>query len=130
MDEQVYSVLLNGMPFKTFMGFFLIGMIGALLFYLSIIYKALNPNSPKIIFDWRKVIRGIIKLLMSFASLAICIIYFKEISPFLFNITGTEHDHVVDINGFSALILGIGIDRLWTGLLRAGTDGAKYLKKK
>lgn len=129
MDEQVYSALLNGMAFKTFLGFFLSGVIGATLFYLGKIYKALNPNQPKLQLSARQVIRGLIKMILSLSSLAIFIIYFKEISPFFFNIVETEHEHVVDINSKSALILGLGIDRLWSTLLNLGAGGAKLIKR-
>ena len=130
MDEQVYSALLNGMAFKTFLPLFLIGTIGATLFYLGKIYKALNPNQPKLKLSAREVIRGLIKMVLSLTSLAIFIVYFKEMSPFFFNIAETEHEHVVDINMKSALILGLGIDRLWSTLLTLGEGGAKLMKGK
>lgn len=129
MDEQLYSTLLNGMAFKTFLGLFLVGAIGALLFYLGKIYKALNPNQPKLKLTVREVIRGLIKAILSFSSLALIIIYFKELSPFFLDIADTEHEHVVDINGKSALLLGLGIDRLWDGILTLGAGGAKLMKR-
>ena len=129
MDEQVSSALLNGMPLNTFLGLFLVGVIGATLFYLGKIYKALNPNQPKLRLSAREVIRGLIKMILSLSSLAIFIVYFKEISPFFFNIAETEHEHVVDINGKSALLLGLGIDRLWTTLLNLSAGAAKLMKR-
>lgn len=125
MDEEVYSLLLNGMPLKTFLGMFLMGVIGALLFYLGKIYKALNPNTPKLKLSVRDVIRGLIKMILSLSSLAVFIIYFKEMSPFFLNIADTDHEHIVDINGKSALLLGLGIDRLWNTLLNLGAGATK-----
>jgi hypothetical protein len=129
MIDEVYTVFLNGMPLKTFIGLFSMGLIGALLFYLGKIYKALNPKMPKLKISLREVIRAVIKLILSLSSLAICIVYFKEISPVLFNIAETEHEHVVDINGKSAILLGLGIDRLWSKLLSLSEGGAKLIKR-
>lgn len=129
MDEEIYTLLLNGMPFKTFLGFFLLGMAGAFMFYLGKLYKKINQPVREEI-SWRRFIAGAIHLILSVMSLAVCIIYFKEISPFLFNITDSEHQHVVNVNGFSSLMLGMAIDRLWTSLLQASQGGAKLFKKR
>ena len=130
MNEEVYTFMLNGMPLKTFIEMFLMGLIGAILFYLGKIYKALNPNTPRLKLSVRDVIRGLIKMILSLSSLAVFIIYFKEMSPFFFNIIETEHDHIVDINGKSSLLLGIGIDRLWNILLNMGSAGIKMKPKR
>lgn len=130
MDTEVYSTLLNGMPMKTFLGFFLVGVIGAMLFYLGKIYKALNPNQPRIHLTGRDIARGVIKGILSLSSLALIIIYFKELSPFFLNITDSDHEHVVDINGKSALLLGLGIDRLWNTLLGLSEGGVKMIKRR
>ena len=130
MDGEVYSMLLNGMPVKTFLGMFLMGLIGAMLFYLGKIYKALSPNTPRLKLSVRDVVRALIKMVLSLSSLAVFIIYFKEMSPFFFNITDTDHEHIVDINGKSALLLGIGIDRLWNIILNIGAGGVKLMSKR
>ena len=123
IDPEVAKLLLNGMSFKHFLVYFMIGMIGALMFFLGNLYSAIKTDTgTPFKWSWKAFMKGGIRVLLSLTSLAFSIIYFKEISPFLFNITG---DGVVDVNGFSALCLGIGIDRLWKGVLHVGHESIK-----
>lgn len=132
MDEEVYKLLLNGMPFKTFIVFYLSGLAGSLLFFLGNVYKSIktDPTTPNR-WSWRAFIKGGIRVLLSLISLAAAIIYFPDISPILFNIdNGLELGAMVDINAKSAFLLGVGIDRIWKGLLSASESGAKAVIKK
>jgi hypothetical protein len=123
IDEETYKLLLNGMPFREFIVYYLIGMVGALMFFLGNLYNAIghDPDTPNK-WSWRHFIKGAIRVFLSLTSLAFAIIYFKEFSPFLFN---TTQSTVVDVNGFSALCLGIGIDRIWKGVLHTGSQVIK-----
>ena len=123
IDPEVAKLLLNGMSFKHFLVYFMIGMIGALMFFLGNLYSAIKTDTgTPFKWSWKAFMKGGIRVLLSLTSLAFSIIYFKEMSPFLFNITG---DGIVDVNGFSALCLGIGIDRLWKGVLHVGHESIK-----
>jgi hypothetical protein len=119
MDEEVYKLLLNGMEFKHFIVYYAIGIVGALMFFLSNLFKAIktDSNTPNI-WSWKAFLKGGIRMVLSFVSLAFAIIYFKEFSPFLFK---TSNEVIVDVNGFSALCLGMGIDGIWKGILKVGT---------
>ena len=132
MDEEVYNLLLNGMPFKHFIVYYVIGVAGGLVFFLGNVYNSIKtdtttPNH----WSWRAFIKGGIRVFLMLITLAFGIVYFPEISPILFNVTDFEMDvAMVDINSKSAFLMGIGIDRLWKALLSVSESGAKAVLKK
>jgi len=125
MDEEVAGLLLNGMPFKQFIVFYLVAVGGVLLFFLHNLYKAIKVDTDTpMTFKWPYFIKGLIRVIMSLVSLAFGIIFFEEISMIIF---ATEQP--VELNALSALMMGIGVDRLWKGLLGVSNDIAKYMSK-
>jgi hypothetical protein len=123
MESNVTEILLNGMPLGQFIGYYIIGMAGALMFFLGNLYKGITQDtSTPMKFSWRYFVKGLIRVVLSLTTLAFGILYFSELSPFLFQLTEGQF---VEINGFSALLLGIGVDSLWKKLLAVGIDGAK-----
>lgn len=133
MEQEVYIVLLNGMPLSTFIAYYLIGIGGVLIFFLSNLHTAIttDPNTPNT-WSWKAFIKGGIRLTLALITLAFSIVYFKEMAPFLFNIAPdliTENDTIVNINGFSSLLMGIGIDHICKGLISMTYGGAKLIKK-
>lgn len=129
MDQEVTVLLLNGMPVKTFFVFYFYGVIGILMFYLGSVWKNIdsNPNTPSS-FSWKYFLKGTIRIVLSLITLFFIIIYFKDFSPFLFNLP--EGANKIDINGFSSLFAGIGIDSTWKMVLGISKTGSQAIKKK
>jgi hypothetical protein len=129
--NEVTEILLNGMPINEFISFYLIGAVGALMFFLGNLYKGITQNvDTPMTFSWRYFVRGLIRVVLALTSLAFGIIYFSDLSKYLFNL---QEGQTAELNGFSALLLGIGIDGLWKKLLQVGIEGsragAKAIKK-
>ena len=63
MDEDIAKVLLNGMPFAEFIGYYIWAFIGAMLLFWISVRKAINenPNTPST-WSWTHVWRGVSKI--------------------------------------------------------------------
>lgn len=129
MDNEVYQLLLNGMPIKEFLVYYIFGIAGALSFFLYSVWNAINEdsNTPSK-FSWKFLLKGTIRVVLSLITLAFVVIYFKQISPFMFDVTNTDVD--VKINGFSAFLAGVSIDTIWKALLGVGKKGTTTIVKK
>lgn len=117
MQDEFKELFLNGMSLSHFIFYYAMGLIGILMFFLVNLYSAIktDPKTPPK-WSWRAFLRGGIRLLLSLASLALAVLYFKELSPYIFNTTDGIQ---IDINGFSSFMLGVLIDRLWKSLMSA-----------
>ena len=120
MDEDIYILLLNGMPFREFIVYYVVSLIGALIFVIKdfnvAIYK--DPNTPAQ-FEWKYIGRGLSRIVIGMICLVFGIIYFPELSKHLVTLDMTglpedihAHDIVIDINTLSAFGLGLGVDKL------------------
>lgn len=126
MDEEVAGLLLNGMPLKQFIVFYLIAVGGALIFFLHNLYTSIKEDSSTpMTFKWRYFVKGLIRVVMSLVSLAFGIIFFGEISLIIF-----ATDQPVELNALSAFLMGVGVDRLWKGLLGVSNQTRKAVAKK
>ena len=115
------------MSFEKFIGFYLIGATGALMFFLSSVYNAIKKDiTTPMNFSWKYFMRGMIRIILALISLSFAIVYFSDFSKHLFNLSDGQ---IVELNGFSALLMGVGIDDLWKKLLSAGASGAKAGEK-
>jgi len=114
------------MPFKQFIVFYLVAVGGVALFFLHNLYTSikLDVSTPPT-FVWKYFIKGLIRVVMSLLSLAFGIIFFKEISLIIF-----ATDQPVELNALSAFMMGIGVDRLWKGLLGVSDQTRKAVAKK
>jgi hypothetical protein len=127
MSPEIVEILLNGMSFEKFIGFYLIGATGALMFFLSSVYNAIKKDiTTPMNFSWKYFMRGMIRIILALISLSFAIVYFSDFSKHLFNLSDGQ---IVELNGFSALLMGVGIDDLWKKLLSAGASGAKAGEK-
>jgi TRAP-type C4-dicarboxylate transport system permease large subunit len=125
--NEVTEILLNEMPLGQFIGFYLIGTVGALMFFLGNLYKGITQDiSTPMKFSWKHFVKGFIRVVLALVTLAFGIIYFSDLSQHLFSLSEGQ---VAELNGFSALLLGIGVDGLWKKLLQAGVDGMKVTEK-
>ena len=118
------DILLNGMPLHEFVIFYLVAIGGMLMFFLHNLYTSIKTdiNTP-ITFHWRYFWKGLIRVILSVLSLPAGIVFFGEISLMVF---ATETP--AELNALSALLLGIGVDRLWKGLLGFGIDAGNFSK--
>jgi hypothetical protein len=130
MENEIKTLLLNGMPFSNFIVFYLVGIAGAVMFYLANVYESimLDDKTPSK-WSWKHFFKGTIRIVLSLITLAVVIIWFKDLSPFLFNASGIEVE-TVDINALSSFIAGIGIDGAWKKILGIKKVGQKIVKNK
>jgi hypothetical protein len=126
MDEEVAGLLLNGMPLKQFIVFYLVAVGGALIFFLHNLYTSIKvDSSTPMTFQWKYFIKGLIRVIMSLVSLAFGIIFFTDISLIIF-----ATDQPVELNALSAFLMGVGVDRLWKGLLGVGEETRRAVAKR
>lgn len=126
MENDVSELILNGMPFKEFIVYFGFGMAGLILFFLYSLYKAITTDvtTPRT-WNWRAFTKGGIRVILGIILIAISVIFWKQISMFVFAV-----DTPVELNGWSAFGLGILNDRIVEGVLGSGHDASKYIGKK
>ena len=132
MNES-FEILLNGMPLKEFWVWYLVAMAGALVYLLIRIEQAIrkDPNTPST-FSWRHTARGFIKLIIAMIIIPWGIIYFSDILPILLNFITTDAllpegvELNAEVNGFSAFLIGFGVDYL----VRRTMTAAKKLNEK
>ena len=137
INEEVAKLLLNGMPFREFIIFYLTGIFGIVIYFLGNLFVALeNDSSTPKHWSWRAFLKGGIRLFLSITGLAFGIIFFKELSPYLFNLSGMSsmpNDVVIDVNMLSAFLLGLIIDRVVKGglhiLIKSYNKGTNLIKK-
>lgn len=129
MSEDVTGLLLNGMPINIFLVYYFYGIVGILMFYLGSAWKAMNSDTTTpSTFSWRLFFKGAIRVVLSVITLFFIIIYFKDFSPFIFNLP--EGSDKVEINGFSSLFSGIGIDSTWKFILGISKGSSDSIKRK
>jgi mannose/fructose/N-acetylgalactosamine-specific phosphotransferase system component IIC len=118
IHQETYNLLLNGMPFEKFIVYFIFGFLGIAIFYLTNVYNGMknNQGTPKH-FSWFFFWKGTIRMILSLITLSLVIIFFKDIAPFLLN---TSENIPVELNGFSSLLIGTGIDGAWNMLIGIG----------
>lgn len=117
------TLLLNGMTIGHFFVYYLVGVFGIAYVFLGNLLKAIesDPTTPRT-FQWVYFVKGLIRVILALMSLAFGILYFSELMSYIMEVPeGVE----VEINGFSALIMGIGIDGLSKRLVSASIDGYK-----
>ena len=144
MDEEVIKLFLNDMPLKQFVVFYIVAIVGALMLFLKDLNRSLlHDTSTPYQFEWRYFWKGLIRVVMAMVSLFFGVAYFKELSPYLFDIVVPEamvnqlgesgihdHDFQIQINVLSAFGLGVGVDKLMKGLVGTADGGRKAIIKK
>lgn len=126
MENEIHELILNGMPFNQFLVFYGFALAGSISFFLWSLYKAIsNDASTPFHFEWKHMIKGAIRVILTIFILAIAIIFWDKVSMFLFT-----SDAPVELNGWSAVLLGVLSDRLMEVILGGGDDVRKYVNKK
>lgn len=127
MNEDMQSILLNGMPIGVFLAYYLVGVFGIAFLFLSNLLKAIesDPSTPRT-FKWIYFIKGLVRLVLALMALAFGIVYFSELMGYIAEVPeGAE----VEITGFSALLVGISVDQLSKKLVSLSLSSYKVVKK-
>jgi len=116
MNESV-TILLNGMPLAEFWVWYAVALAGAFVYLMSKVYHAINrdPDTPNT-FSWRHLSRGLIKFIVAMILIPWGVIYYSDIFPILVDMVTMDSllpegvQLNAEINGFSAFLVGLGID--------------------
>lgn len=123
---KITEYLLNGMPVGFFLAMLLISFLGVLVFFLSDVVNSVKHDfrSPVKFDFWYMIRTSFARLFMGLICLAICIVYFSEISQMVLQVT-----EPVKINGAVAFLLGIQVDVIVKKIVGYGKDGGKAIRK-
>ena len=126
IGDEVSNLLLEGMSKAEFVTYYLIAIVGAMLFFMYNLYEQLflTPGGRQP-WSWHKFAKGSLRVVMSLISLIFAVLYFEKASMILF-----QTESPIKLTGWSAFTLGIGFDRIWKGLLGAGNQVRNGIKKK
>ena len=126
MEEDVVKLFLNGIPFKEFLPLYIWALIGAIMSFARTADKARrkDPNTPNK-WSWPHLWKGVKRTLITMGTMAIGIIFWNEISLFLFNA-----ESAIELTMWSAFfVIGIGSDKLTEVLFGGTKDIGEYVKK-
>ena len=127
MDSEVTRILLNGMEIPFFIAMLLLAFAGAIVFFIREIMKSMKydnrtPNKFNFKTMWRM---SVLRILLAIILIPISIVYFGDLSKIVFHI-----ENPLEINGFVAFTLGMGIDRLIEGVVGGSKESIQYFKEK
>lgn len=111
------------MPIPQFLGYLGWALLGSILFFLYSVYKGVQRDEEG--FTWKKFWKGAIRVVLTWISLAIAVIFWDQISTFVF-----AAEEPVELNGWSSFLIGTMADGLIEKLLGGSKDAVKYLPKK
>ena len=126
MDE-ITNILLNGMELPFFFAMLICEFAGIVAFFTIEVIKSLKYNSTtptkfsfKIMFKM-----SALRFLLAIIIIPFTIVYYPDVMRFIL-----QTDIELQINAFSALIMGISIDRIIDGFIGGSKEGLTYLKSK
>lgn len=107
MDEEVYRILLNGVPLPQFIAFVVAGTVGIIFSYGINIGMAVrnDPNTPKK-FQRKSFQFKFWRVLIAFMTVVITVIFNQEILGLVLN-----SEAPIELNLWSAFLAGMGWDR-------------------
>lgn len=126
-DGEVTRILLNGMPLAQFIAMFILAVLGVVVFFAKEVRNAIkyDKRTPDK-FNFRQMFKmSALRILTGLIIIPIAIIYFGELSKMVFQIA-----EPLEMNGFVAFSLGMGIDRLVDGVLGYGKEGKELFNHK
>jgi hypothetical protein len=125
--ETTKEILLNGMELDFFFAMLLCALAGVLVFFLSDVQQAVkhDVDTPAKFNFWYMLKTGGARLLMGLIVLCFALVYFPDMSKLVFQI-----EKPLELNGFVAFLLGIGIDVIVKKIVGYGKSPTKYLFKK
>lgn len=124
--EQLKEILLNGMSLPFFLAMFILAILGVMVFFAREVIHAIKyDNRTPEKFNFKLMLKmSALRIFIGLVIIAVSIIYFGEISKLVFQV-----ENPLEINGFIAFSLGLGIDRLVDGVLGWGKDGGVFIAK-
>ena len=123
--KEVVEIILNGMKFSHFIGYFLVALLGVVVFFMvqlwsSIKYDKRSPDK----FNWIYFLKTATpRIVIGFICIWAAIVYYSDLSVKLLN-----SDVPLKLTGFIAFCLGVGIDSLIKGILEIGKHSTKIIK--
>ena len=117
MEDEVRTILLNGMPVVEFIAYYLAGLFGAFVWFLIKTLRAISKD-PETAgrFQWRYFWRGFVKFILTLIILPWVVIYFEDYGPFImqglfgFPQLAEGQDLLMEINAGSAALIGFFLD--------------------
>lgn len=108
MDEEVYKILLNGVPLHQFIAFYIAGAGGALLMFIINVGQAVRKDeSTAFKFKWSELKIKALRVLGTVITLAALIVFWPQISSLIL-----ASETPIDLTVYSAFICGMGADQL------------------
>lgn len=122
--EQLKEILLNGMSLPFFLAMLILALLGVGVFFAREVIHAIKyDNRTPEKFDFKTMFKmSALRIFIGLVVIAITIVYFGEISKLVFQV-----EQPLEINGFIAFSLGLGVDRLVDGVLGWGKDGGVFI---
>ena len=119
MDENITKVLLNGMPYAEFIGYYIWAFIGAMLLFWISVRKAINndPVTPTK-WSWAHIWKGVSKIPLTMVIMAVSIIFWN---PQISNLLFEEPTELTLWSSF--FIIGFGSEKIKDGIF-GGSKGA------
>jgi len=105
--EIIIEKMLNGVLINDFVAFYLWALIG----FFIVFGFGVKSNVKKTGWSWPSFWKGWKRVMTSFLLIAVGIIFWPQISQFFFN-----SETPVELNMWSSLSIGLGLDRLRSGL--------------
>ena len=126
MNEDIAGLLLNGMPFTKFIGYFIWAFIGAMLLFWISVRKAINndPGTPNK-WNWRYIWKGMSKIPLTMVVMAVSIIFWN---PQISNLLFEEPTELTLWSSF--FIIGFGSEKIKNAVFGGSKEAGQYLAKK
>ena len=125
MNEDVVNVLLNGMPFAEFIGYYVWAFIGAMLLFWISVGKQIrsNPDTPNT-WSWPHIRKGLSKMPLTMILLAIAIVFWNP------QISGMLFEEPTKLTLWSAFfIIGFGSEKIKDGIFGGGSGAVQIIQK-
>lgn len=126
MEEDLAKILLNGMPFAEFIGYYVWAFIGAMLLFWISVRKAINsdPNTPN---KWsgKHIWKGVSKIPLTMVIMAVSIIFWN---PQISNLLFEEPTELTLWSSF--FIIGFGSEKIKDGIFGGSKETIKIVRKK
>ena len=118
------KLLLQGLTSQEFLVFYLVGIGGILIRFLINLSNGIKfDKTTPYKFEFKYFIKGLIRIIISFAIMAVVVARFHEFSPQLIDMdvifssptrlpAGVSADVSANITAGTAFVLGLGIDEV------------------
>jgi len=123
--QEVLGIILNGMKFSHFVGYYIVALLGVTVFFCNQLYSSIkNDKRSPDKFSWTHFWKTApFRIIMGAICIWAAIAYYGDLSVILL-----RAKEPLQITGFAAVILGIGIDTLIKGFLDIKKNSIQVIK--